>query len=275
MLAYHNKPELKQSVLAEMAMHRKADRLIQGYGYWENDKGCAVGCLIKSGNHAEYETKFGIPEMLAGLEDIIFEGLPEKESKEWPERFLKAIHTGSDLSRVGYQFMYWNLTKNLVLQDSDDAEVQAVIVQVRATIKQCADAICPLTKGEKLDKSIALATQSVQSAAESAAESAARSARSARSAQLAAESAARSALSAARSARSAQLAAESARSAQSAAESARLAAQLAARLAAWSARSAARLAAWSAQSAAQSAAESEAWSAGISTTSSFSPLSSW
>ena len=216
MLAYHNDAGLKKSVINEMAMHRKADELVQGYGYWEDGKGCAVGCLVKGSDHSLYETKFGIPEVLARLEDTIFEGPPKKDAQKWPERFLSAITVGSDLSRVGYQFMYWNLTENLVLNDSDNAEVQKAIVQCRAAIKQCAEAICPLTKGEKFDES---AESAAWSAAESAAWSAARSA--ARSAaESAAWSAARSAAWSARSARSARSAARSAESAAESAESA-------------------------------------------------------
>ena len=117
MLAYHNNEDLKQSALAEMAMHREMDNLVKGQ-YWENGKGCAVGCLIKSGDHAEYETRFGIPRVLARLEDGIFEGLPMEHAKQWPERFLGAIKTGSDLSMVFYHFMYW------LLVDKNDGVLQ-------------------------------------------------------------------------------------------------------------------------------------------------------
>ena len=110
MLAYNNDESLKQSILAEMAGHREADRLVQGHGYWEDGKGCAVGCLIKSGDHREYETRFGIPCALAFLEDRIFEGLPEAEAQIWPERFLNAIPTGADLSMVVSKLMYWLMT---------------------------------------------------------------------------------------------------------------------------------------------------------------------
>ena len=38
MLAYHNDAKIKKSVIAEMAAHRKADELVQGYGYWKDGK---------------------------------------------------------------------------------------------------------------------------------------------------------------------------------------------------------------------------------------------
>lgn len=48
MLAYLNDPLVKENALAKMAGHRKADELVQGYGYWSDGNGCAVGCLIES-----------------------------------------------------------------------------------------------------------------------------------------------------------------------------------------------------------------------------------
>lgn len=151
MLAYHSDTKIKAKYLKRVRAHEAADEIIKGQ-YWQGGKGCAVGCTVHSANHNAYETELGIPEMLARLEDVIFEGLPAKKAKEWPERFLKAIKPGADLSRVGYQFMYWNLTENLVLKDSDNPALQKAIIEVRAAIKQCAEAICPMTKGKPIDE---------------------------------------------------------------------------------------------------------------------------
>lgn len=154
MQAYLNDEKVKASLITQLQAHYDADEIVKGR-YWEGGKGCAVGCTLHNSNHAAYETKLGIPEMLAWLEDSIFEGLPNDKAKLWPIRFSKAIAVGADLSRVGYQFMYWNLTENLVLKDLDNKEVQAVIIQCRAAIAQCAKAICPLTKGQPVDRSAA------------------------------------------------------------------------------------------------------------------------
>ena len=101
LVAYHGNPALKASVLAEMAEHRAADALVKGV-YWENGRGCAVGCLTHDpwGGHAQYPVRWGIPEELAWLEDSIFENLPSGLAWVWPERFLAAIPTGADLSGV-------------------------------------------------------------------------------------------------------------------------------------------------------------------------------
>ena len=234
MIAYHGKEAEKESILAQLRAHAAADELVKGL-YWEDGKGCAVGCTVHSGKHVEYETRFGIPEMLARLEDAIFEGLPSARAKKWPVRFMSAIRPGSDLSRVGWQFLHWLLT---------DEKVNPGINHplVRDAVKQCADVLAPMAKGKPVDKDAAWsAAESARSAAESA-ESARSAAESARSAAWSARSAAWSAAESARSA------AESAESARSAAESARSAARSAAE-SAESARSAARSAAESAESA--------------------------
>lgn len=111
MLAYHNDPKLKARVLRKVRAHQRADRIIQGV-YWEQDdddnvwRGCAVGCLLNDseGGHERYETELGIPVQLAWLEDAIFEALPIKKAVEWPVRFLVAIPVGADLAWVWPRF---------------------------------------------------------------------------------------------------------------------------------------------------------------------------
>lgn len=103
LLAYHGKAAIKAKYLKRIRAHAKADEIVQGR-YWEDGKGCAVGCTIHSGNHAAYETELGIPVEIAHLEDQIFEGLKNGAAKAWPERFLKAIKPRADLSLVWPRF---------------------------------------------------------------------------------------------------------------------------------------------------------------------------
>jgi len=172
MLAYHNSEKLKKKVIDKMIAHRKADELIKGR-YWQDGKGCAVGCLIECSDHAQYESMFGIPQALARLEDCIFEGLPNEKAMQWPERFLCAINVGADLSRVVWEFLYWNLTENLILKDSDDEEAQEIIIQCRDAITCCADAIYPLTKSATAYAEAAYATAASAASATAYAEAAA------------------------------------------------------------------------------------------------------
>lgn len=185
MQAYHGDPQIKADILAQLAAHREADELVKGQ-YWEDGKGCAVGCTLHSGDHAEYEPRFGIPQMLAWLEDRIFEGLPNVEAQAWPEKFMAAIEPGADLSRVGWQFLHWLLTDETVNPGIADPSV-------KDAVKQCADVVLPLAEGDPADESAAWsAARAAESAAWSAAESATWSAAGAawRAAESAAESAA-------------------------------------------------------------------------------------
>ena len=170
LIAYHNDPAIKTALLASLQAHAKADRIVKGQ-YWEDGKGCAVGCTLDSVGHAShcdhmaYERKLGIPVMLARLEDTIFEGLSNGDAKEWPILFAQAIKPGADLSRVGWKFQHWILTGSRLLNDGGREDVAKAI-------KKCADVLVPLMRGRPVDKF----------AAEFAAKFATRSARSAWSA---------------------------------------------------------------------------------------------
>jgi len=197
--AFHSDPALKAKYLDRVAAHEAADEIIHGR-YWEHGKGCAVGCTIHGSEHADYETKLGIPQAIAQLEDTLFEGQRNGDAKTFPRRFLAAITPGADLSRVQWKFLHWLLTEELAARNHP---------LVKDAVKACADVLVPLTRGEPVDASAARSAASAESAAWSAesaarsAESAESAARSAESAESAARSAARSAASAARSAASA------------------------------------------------------------------------
>ena len=95
LIAYHGSIAEKRAALKQIKAHAKADEIVKGQ-YWENGRGCAIGCQIHSGKHSEYEPRFGIPIQLAHLEDQIFESLNNGESKTWPIRFMSAIKPGAD-----------------------------------------------------------------------------------------------------------------------------------------------------------------------------------
>lgn len=108
MKAFHDKEEVKNFYLARVCAHRVADEIIHGQ-YWEEGKRCAVGCTIHSDNHNAYESELGIPEWLARVEDCVFEGLPNKRSMLWPEKFLSAIKPGVDLEKIKTPFLIFVL----------------------------------------------------------------------------------------------------------------------------------------------------------------------
>ncbi len=108
--AFHGDSRIKARYIARVRQHFLHDQIVQGQ-YWENGKGCAVGCTLhtSSGEHWRYETELGIPRVIAYLQDRIFEGLSNEEAKEFPLAFLKAIPVGADLSRVVAIFLRWLL----------------------------------------------------------------------------------------------------------------------------------------------------------------------
>ena len=124
MKAFHNNPLIKEEYTNRLKDHYEADEIIKGI-YWEKGKGCAVGCTIHSDNHLSYETELGIPQVIARLEDAIFERLPNELAKEFPLQFLSAINVGADLSKVWNYFAIWLLTdaKYGILQHVENKKV--------------------------------------------------------------------------------------------------------------------------------------------------------
>lgn len=174
MQAFLNDPKIKTKYLARVKAHRVADEIIKGK-YWENGKGCAVGCTIHSSNHAAYETELGIPEWLARVEDTVFEGVSSTYSKTWPEKFLKAIPVGANLYLVKGPFLIFVLKHSLdclasVKYDAKKfPQVREAITQVKSAVKQM---IAAHRSGDSAAYSAAYSANSAANSAYSAAYSA-------------------------------------------------------------------------------------------------------
>ena len=106
--AFHNDPAIKAKYLARLRAHERADEIIHDIG-WENGKGCAIGCTLNKYDHEAYETELGVPESIARLEDVLFEGQSNGAAQTFPRRLLAAIPVGADLSMVTPRFVYWLL----------------------------------------------------------------------------------------------------------------------------------------------------------------------
>jgi hypothetical protein len=145
MLAFHGKQEIKDKYIARVKSHYKADEIIKGK-YWENGKGCAIGCTIHGSSHSAYEKELGISRIIARLEDGIFQALPNDVAKKFPLRFLNAIKVGADLSGVFNKFMYW------LLVDETDGVIKFFKKpeQIKA-IQAVADLFARRIAGEKVD----------------------------------------------------------------------------------------------------------------------------
>ncbi len=140
LLAFHNDQKLKDDIVAEIKWHQDQYKIIQGT-YGDKRGYCAVGCAIHSlntkrkkdydfGDHSVYETEFGIPKAIAHLEDKIFEGLTEEDSKEFPLRFMSAVPVGADLSLVTAKFMVW------LLADKKDGVIRFAREDGKLAIKE-------------------------------------------------------------------------------------------------------------------------------------------
>ena len=140
MKAYHGDPKIKAKYLKRVRAHAKADQLLQGYGYWTDGKGCAVGCTIHGSDHSRYPVELGIPAEIAYLEDSCFESMSPALARKWPARFLSAIKPGANLSRVYDLWCAWMLddpTDGVIVRVSDKfPEIQRI---VRETAQDCRD----------------------------------------------------------------------------------------------------------------------------------------
>ena len=94
---------------AQVEAHLAADKLVKGQ-YWEDRKGCFIGCLAheytQSGCISKNEETYSLPAMVQILADNIFEGLTVSEGREFFAAFPDAVGTnGKDLSDVGWLFL--------------------------------------------------------------------------------------------------------------------------------------------------------------------------
>jgi hypothetical protein len=185
LIAYHGNPDLKGQILEQIAVHRAADEIVQGT-YWADGRGCAVGCVLHDpdGGHARYEPEFGIPSVLAHLEDGIFEAISLDQARQWPQRFMDAIQPGADLSNVWSRFAAWMMLDETwgLINVAEVDDVKAVIVRVGEAYQRIGQGDT-LTAGE--EKAITDATRDTQAAWDAWAAWAARAARDAWDAQAA------------------------------------------------------------------------------------------
>lgn len=185
LIAYHGNPQLKAKILAQITAHREADEILQGAYYRTDGKVqvCAVGCVLHdpNGGHEQYEPEFGIPSVLAHLEDGMFESMELEHAKEWPYRFMNAIQPGADLSGVWPRLIEW------MMIDEKWGLVNIVEApDVKAVVQRVGEAYRRMNAGEVISdaeqKEITDATRAAWAARDARAAWAARAARDARDA---------------------------------------------------------------------------------------------
>lgn len=145
LLAFHGENAIREKYVNRVRAHQEADEIVAGT-YWEDGKGCAVGCSIHGSSHAAYETEIGIPRTLARLEDRLFEVIYTFDrplAKAWPLRFMSAPKVGADLELVWPRFAHWLLvaaTHGVIKHATCDAIADAAIADAAAAAIADADA---------------------------------------------------------------------------------------------------------------------------------------
>jgi hypothetical protein len=136
LIAFHGDPKIKAKFSRRVRAHAKADEIVKGQ-YWEQGKGCAIGCTIHSGQHNAYETELGLPAWLARLEDGMFEHLPNGTAKGFPAQFLQAIPVGANVSGVRDQFLAWLMDDPTygTAHMATDPEVKALAAEVARRLR--------------------------------------------------------------------------------------------------------------------------------------------
>jgi hypothetical protein len=139
-LAYRMHPAITKDVLlAEMAEHRKHDRLVAGDFGNDHDeafRGCSVGCLnfsinrlvgdcTKTSSFEHLRDRAGFPVALVSLHERLFEWLPAGRRDSWPTEFLEAIAPGADLTLVPWQFLGWLYAEKMVALFPENDPYQA------------------------------------------------------------------------------------------------------------------------------------------------------
>ena len=164
-LAFHNEPSLKASVMERLREHRRLDQIAQGFYFDGKNRGCHLGCLTHTneGTHVTAERLFGIEQRIGYWLEAVFEGLPASDCAEWVIASTEVIPVGADMSKCHHHFAAWLFSESNLLTITDiNREAIASVRRLH----------CRAAQGSTV-------SNEEWSAARSAAESAARSAASA------------------------------------------------------------------------------------------------
>ena len=160
--AFHNDASLAATVRTQVADHTVADEIIQGK-YWENGKGCFIGCIAHGSDPSIVEQLTGFPLILTKIAESIFEGLPNGLAKGFPQRIIEAPRLGADLSLVPWKFLHW-LVDDVLTEHADD--------KTRAACSPALEIVAAKSRGEEVSSDAARAAARAAYAAARAADAA-------------------------------------------------------------------------------------------------------
>lgn len=122
MKAFHDDIKIKQEYYKRLRDHYRADELIQGI-YWENGKGCAVGCTLHSSDHSQYPSELGLPVWWGVVVDRVFERLSPQSAKYWSIKSLASVPVGKEIKLKDTMLTILNFVKsNVNLSDFGEVE---------------------------------------------------------------------------------------------------------------------------------------------------------
>jgi hypothetical protein len=155
MRAYHGNPALKEDLLARVAAHAAANEITKRDGYTRRPSpfhapGATSWGRDSDAPYVAMEEQWGIPQMLAQLEDVIYQGIPYGDAKAWPWRFAESVPIGVDLSRVCWRYLHGILTEAVA-----NIPPGIVLLGVREAVGQCAEIVGARAGGEQVDASAA------------------------------------------------------------------------------------------------------------------------
>ena len=174
-LAFHNDATLAAQVRAQVDAHTAADEIIQGK-YWENGKGCFIGCIAHGNNPSIVEAMTGFPLILTKIAESIFEGLPASKAKRFPQQVINAPRIGADLSLVAWKFLHCIVT-DAVTKFADEKTQKACEPAVSILLEKSMGKI--ITADAAVDAARAAAYAAARAAARAAVDAAADAARAA------------------------------------------------------------------------------------------------
>ena len=110
---FFNEPKLKEAVIRQLREHKRLDQITQQI-YWEDGRGCHLGCLTHINSscgdpHKATERLFGIPLRVTYWLEAVFEGLSIGQAKKWVIESTEAIPCGGDLKLAHHHFAVWLL----------------------------------------------------------------------------------------------------------------------------------------------------------------------
>ena len=137
LVAFDGDTALKERVLRQLTACHEA--IYGGDGFAPDISGYALSPGFNASGDLVYEPRFGIPQALAELQELIFKGPTHQVSVQWPERFISAINPGANFLPVPWRFLHWLMTDPSVIPGILHPSVKSVVERCAVMMEQAAE----------------------------------------------------------------------------------------------------------------------------------------